>query len=53
MEVEPLLTGNDLEQLGVERGPRIGALLKELETEQLRGTVGTVAEARALVQRVL
>jgi hypothetical protein len=24
-----------------------------LETEQLRGTVGTVAEARALVQRVL
>jgi len=53
MEVEPLLSGTDLERLGVERGPRIGALLKELEAAQLRGTVGTVAEARAFVERVL
>ncbi len=53
MDVEPLLSGADLEQLGVERGPRIGILLEELESAQLRGSVGTVDEARAFVQRAL
>jgi poly(A) polymerase len=46
----PLLSGHDLMGLGIPAGPRIGALLRELEEAQLEGTVGTREEALALVR---
>jgi len=46
----PLLTGHDLMGLGVPAGPRIGALLRELEEAQLEGTVTTREEALALAR---
>jgi tRNA nucleotidyltransferase/poly(A) polymerase len=51
-ELEPprLLDGDDLQALGVERGPRIGALLAELEAEQLRGRVRSRAEAERFLR---
>lgn len=42
-----LLSGNDVAALGVPFGPRIGALLREAEEEQLEGRIGTREEALA------
>jgi tRNA nucleotidyltransferase/poly(A) polymerase len=53
LEVETLLNGEELAQLGVERGPLMGTILYELEGEQLRGRVSTPDEARAFVHRRL
>ena len=39
--VRPLLDGNDLLALGVERGPRVGELLRALRRARLDGEVGS------------
>ena len=45
-----LLTGDDLLNLGIPKGPQIGQLLKELEDAQLEGAITTDSEARALIE---
>ncbi len=47
---KPLLSGHDVMAMGIPAGPRIGALLRELEEAQLEGTVTTREEAAALVR---
>ncbi|MBN1478499.1 CCA tRNA nucleotidyltransferase [Candidatus Sumerlaeota bacterium] len=42
---EPLLRGRDLLDLGMSPGPAVGALLREIETEQLEGHLTTREEA--------
>jgi tRNA nucleotidyltransferase (CCA-adding enzyme) len=42
---EPLLMGRDLLALGMRPGPAMGALLREIETEQLEGHLTTREEA--------
>ncbi len=49
----PLLTGNDLLAMGVTPGPRVGEMLRELETEQLEGRLNTVPEAKLWVHNQL
>jgi len=46
----PLLTGDDLVDMGVAPGPRIGSLLEALETEQLAGRLCDVGAAREWVR---
>jgi tRNA nucleotidyltransferase/poly(A) polymerase len=41
----PLLTGNDLMALGVQRGPAMGALLAEIREKQLQDELKTAEEA--------
>jgi len=43
----PLLTGEDLIQLGMPPGPAMGALLNEIREKQLQDELKTPAEARA------
>jgi len=47
-----LLTGHDLIAMGFEPGPRIGEVLRALETAQLEGEVVTREDALAWVRRV-
>jgi poly(A) polymerase len=47
----PLLTGNDLKQLGVKAGPEMGKLLAEIREKQLQDELKTPAQAREWVQR--
>jgi poly(A) polymerase len=51
---KPLLTGNDLQQLGIKPGPSMGKVLHQLMDEQLEGKFtdrdGALARARQLVQ---
>ena len=51
---KPLLTGNDLQQLGIKPGPSMGKILHQLMDEQLEGKFtdrdGALARARELVQ---
>lgn len=42
----PLLTGHDLIALGVEPGPALGALLREVRERQLQDELTTAAQAR-------
>ena len=44
-----LLTGDDLINMGIPKGPQIGPILKELEDAQLEGAISTEQQARALV----
>lgn len=48
----PLVTGDDLNQLGLLPGPRFGELLEAAFRAQLNGQVNTRAEALALVHRL-
>ncbi len=48
----PLLRGEDVLQLGVPRGPRVGEILRAVEEAQLEGTVTTREEAEALARRL-
>ena len=48
-----LLSGDDLIELGIPEGPRIGQILRQIEDEQLEGAINTEAEARALLKRLL
>jgi tRNA nucleotidyltransferase (CCA-adding enzyme) len=50
---EPLLKGRDLLELGLEPGPRMGELLREVYEKQLDGAVTSVDEARALASRLV
>ena len=45
----PLLTGADLQALGVPPGPRYKQILEEMRRAQLAGTITTVADARRWV----
>jgi poly(A) polymerase len=47
----PLLRGQDLLAMGYEEGPRLGQILRELETAQLEGELRTTAEAKTWVRR--
>jgi poly(A) polymerase len=51
---KPLLTGNDLQQLGIKPGPSMGKILHQLMDEQLEGKFtdrdSALARARELVQ---
>jgi poly(A) polymerase len=47
-----LLTGDDLLNMGIPKGPQIGQLLKELEDAQLEGRITTEQEARALLTKI-
>ena len=47
----PLLNGNDLIAFGIQRGPAIGALLRELRDKQLADELRTPEEARAWVRQ--
>jgi poly(A) polymerase len=46
----PLLTGEDLIALGIEPGPRMGAILAQLREKQLQDELRTADEARAWVR---
>jgi poly(A) polymerase len=49
----PLVTGNDLLQLGYQPGPVLGARLAEIREKQLADELTTAAEARAWAQKHL
>ena len=49
----PLLTGNDLIELGVKPGKELGALLHEIRERQLADELKTPDEARAWVKQML
>ncbi len=49
----PLLTGNDLLELGMEAGPHLGALLHELRDKQLAEELTNPDEARAWIKQML
>ena len=49
----PLLTGNDLIELGVQPGKELGALLAEIRERQLADELKTPDEARAWVKQML
>ncbi len=46
----PLITGNDLNDLGVEAGPRFKVLLQSIRDAQLNGKITTREEAVAMVR---
>ena len=49
----PLLKGDDLKELGVEAGPKMGKLLAELREKQLQDELITAKEALAWVRKQL
>ena len=49
----PLLTGNDLMELGVQPGRELGGLLHEIRERQLADELKTPDEARAWVKQML
>jgi len=49
----PLLTGNDLLEMGVEQGPIYKRLLDAVREAQLDGSLTGPAQARELVERLL
>jgi len=49
----PLLTGNDLIELGMKPGPVLGALLNEIREKQLADELKTPREAKAWVKKKL
>jgi len=46
----PLVNGRELLALGIPSGPRLGGILREIQTRQLEGTFTTAAEAMAWVR---
>ena len=51
--VETALTGGDLLAMGVPPGPKIGQVLRELNSAKLDGLTGSEEEERALVNRII
>jgi poly(A) polymerase len=49
----PLLTGDDLIELGMKPGPAMGALLAEIREKQLADELRTPRQARAWVKKIL
>ena len=52
-QMHPLLTGNDLIELGVKPGKELGALLHEIRERQLADELKTPDEARAWVKKTI
>jgi len=52
-EVQPLLTGKDLKQMGLEPGPLFGNLLEALRRARLDGQVESRADEEALIEELL
>jgi hypothetical protein len=50
---EPLLTGDDLKEMGLEPGPLFKKLLAAVRDAQLDATIRTRDEARQMVERLL
>ena len=51
--VPPLLTGDDLLQMGVKPGPHMGALLQELREKQLQDELKTPEDAKSWITKTL
>jgi poly(A) polymerase len=47
----PLLTGNDLAEMGMKAGPEMGKLLNEIREKQLQDELKTAAQARAWAKK--
>ena len=52
-ETRPMMKGTDLKALGVEEGPAIGEMLRELLKKRLDNEIVTKEEEEALVKREL
>lgn len=52
LKPKPLLTGNDLAAVGVQPGPKMGAILKRLYTAQLDEQISTREEALEMAARL-
>jgi tRNA nucleotidyltransferase (CCA-adding enzyme) len=50
IDVEPSLTGHDIQEMGVPQGPVVGQLLRQLLYARLDGEVTTPEQERAFVQ---
>jgi tRNA nucleotidyltransferase (CCA-adding enzyme) len=50
---KPLISGSDLVPLGVEPGPKMGEIIKQIEEARDRGEVKTREEALALVKKII
>jgi poly(A) polymerase len=46
----PLVTGNDIIEAGIPRGPEIGTMLRKIQDMQLQGDIGTREEALSFVK---
>jgi poly(A) polymerase len=53
LDPEPILTGNDLMEMGLTPGPQFKPLLEKAREAQLDGTIRTKEEAVALVRKLL
>ncbi len=53
LHAAPLMNGGDLLSMGVEHGPEVGRLLRELEDAQLEHRLHTRIEAEAMVRQYL
>ncbi len=51
--VRPLLTGDDLIDMGISEGPEVGRILTELRRAKLDGGVATVDQERAVVRGLM
>ncbi len=51
MKPRPLLTGNDLIELGYKPGPQFKRMLERLETEQLEGRIHDVESAKLFIKK--
>ncbi|MBN1954245.1 MAG: CBS domain-containing protein [Anaerolineae bacterium] len=51
--VRPILTGNDLKEMGLKPGPLFGRLLRALRDARLDGRVTTREEEKALVRQLI
>ncbi len=51
--VKPLVDGQQLKQMGVQVGPRIGEILAELKAAWIDGRITTPAEEQQLLQKIL
>jgi len=49
--IQSILTGDDLKQMGLPPGPRFAKILSKLRDARLDGEIATVEEERALVQQ--
>lgn len=49
----PLVNGGDILKLGLEPGPFVGTILKEIQEQQLEGTINSKDEAIILAQEII
>lgn len=53
LDPDPLLTGDDLLNMGLEEGPRVGEILEKIRCQQLNENLSSPDEARAFVRDLL